>query len=61
MATVADMLTITLGATGYENITVRVHDNGVVGSGLPSWSHGAPWLNIDANGRSIVGPAPGVR
>ena len=46
----ADTLTITLGASGYENVTVPVHDASVVGPALPTWSHGSVWLGINANG-----------
>ena len=43
-------LTITLGASGYENVTVPVHDASVVGPGLSTWSHGSIWLGISASG-----------
>jgi len=42
--TLGTTLTVTLGASGYENITVPVHDAGMVGSGLSTWGHDAPWL-----------------
>jgi DNA-binding beta-propeller fold protein YncE len=48
-------LTITMGASGYENVTIPVHDAAVVGPGLPSWSHGSLWLGINANGQSQTG------
>jgi DNA-binding beta-propeller fold protein YncE len=37
-------LTVTLGASGYENITIAVHDAAMVGPGLDTWSHDSPWL-----------------
>lgn len=39
-----ETLTITLGASGYENSTIAVHDAGMVGPGLSTWGHDAPWL-----------------
>lgn len=39
-----DTLSITLGASGYENLSVGAHDSGMVGLGLSSWGHDAPWL-----------------
>lgn len=48
--TLGDRLTITMGASGYENITVGVHDAAVVGPNLGGWSHGSPWLGVSANG-----------
>ena len=39
-----DTLTITMGASGYETVTIDVHDAGTVGPGLATWSHDAPWL-----------------
>ncbi len=40
---VGEILDIKLGASGYENITVPVHDASVL-SGLTSWSHGSMWF-----------------
>ncbi len=37
-------LTITLGATGDENLSIAVHDAGTPGPNLRTWSHDAPWL-----------------
>ena len=34
-----ETLTITLGASGYENLTVPVHDASPVGPGLSTWGH----------------------
>ena len=42
--TIEDTLTITLGASGYENLTVPVHDSSMVGPGLSSWGHDSVWL-----------------
>lgn len=41
--TVSETLTITLGASGYENLTVPVHDAATL-PGLTTWSHGSLWL-----------------
>ncbi len=38
-----DQVTVTLGASGYENLTVPVHDAGTL-PGLTNWSHGSLWL-----------------
>jgi DNA-binding beta-propeller fold protein YncE len=37
-------LTITLGASGYENLTVPVHDAAMTGPNLSTWSHDSIWL-----------------
>jgi len=37
-------LTITLGASGYENLSIRVHDTAMVGPNLSTWSHDSVWL-----------------
>jgi DNA-binding beta-propeller fold protein YncE len=37
-------LTITLGGSGYENLTVPVHDTAMLGPGLSTWSHDSVWL-----------------
>ncbi len=37
--TLGETLTITLGASGYENLSIRVHDSSPTGSGLNTWSH----------------------
>jgi YVTN family beta-propeller protein len=42
-------LTVTLGASGYENITIPVHDVAMLGPGLSTWGHDAVWL-FPANG-----------
>jgi hypothetical protein len=39
-----DRLTITLGASGYENITIPVHDTAMAGPNLSTWSHDSVWL-----------------
>ncbi|MCB1034946.1 MAG: beta-propeller fold lactonase family protein, partial [Acidobacteria bacterium] len=36
-------LTLTLGASGYENLTVAVHDASTL-PGLTTWSHGGVWI-----------------
>lgn len=41
---IGDSLTITLGASGYENITIPVHDAAMVGPGLSTWSHDSVWI-----------------
>ncbi len=41
---VGSSLTITLGASGYENLTVPVHDVSMVGPNLSTWEHDAVWL-----------------
>ncbi len=46
---VGDRLTITLGASGYENLTIPIHDSAMVGPGLATWSHDSVWLST-ANG-----------
>jgi DNA-binding beta-propeller fold protein YncE len=46
-------LTVTLGASGYENITVPVHDAGMVGPSLSTWGHDAPWL-FPTSGGSVM-------
>jgi hypothetical protein len=48
--TLGSTLTVTLGASGHENITISVHDAGMVGPGLSTWSHDAPWLFRTASG-----------
>ncbi len=44
LLTIGDRLTVTLGASGYENLTVPVHDSAMVGPGLSTWSHDSVWL-----------------
>lgn len=46
---VGSSLSVTLGASGYENITVPVHDAAMVGSGLSTWSHDSIWIFPIAN------------
>ena len=41
---ITDRLTITLGASGYEHLTIAVHDAAIVGPNLPTWSHDSVWL-----------------
>jgi YVTN family beta-propeller protein len=41
---IGDTLTITLGASGHENITIPVHDVAMLGPGLSTWGHDAVWL-----------------
>jgi len=45
-----DRLTITLGASGYENLTIPVHDSAMVGPGLATWSHDSVWLSTASGG-----------
>ena len=40
---VTPVMTLTLGASGYENLTVPVHDAATI-PGLQTWSHGSLWL-----------------
>ena len=40
---VTPTLSITLGASGYENLSVPVHDAATI-PGLQTWSHGSLWL-----------------
>ncbi|HXJ55184.1 MAG TPA: cytochrome c peroxidase [Verrucomicrobiae bacterium] len=41
---VTDRLTITLGASGYENLTIPIHDAAMVGPSLATWAHDSVWL-----------------
>lgn len=52
---IGSTVTITLGASGYENVTVPVHDASVVGPNLSGWSHGSIWLGINGNGQAMTG------
>ena len=45
-----DRLTITLGASGYENLTIPLHDSAMVGPGLATWSHDSVWLSTASGG-----------
>lgn len=45
-----DRLTVTLGASGYENLTVRVHDASPVGPGLATWAHDRVFLHTNSSG-----------
>ncbi|MEM7246014.1 MAG: hypothetical protein AAF533_11775 [Acidobacteriota bacterium] len=47
----ADTLTITMGSSGYDSITVPTHDVSTM-SGLTGWNHGSLWLSNDDNGRN---------
>jgi hypothetical protein len=51
---VGDRLTITLGASGYENLTIPVHDSAMVGSGLATWSHDSVWLSTASGGPNFT-------
>ena len=48
---VGELLTVTLGASGYENLTIPVHDASPVGPGLPTWSNDRLQLNIAGDAR----------
>ena len=37
--TLGETLSITLGASGYENLSIRVHDSSPTGAGLNTWNH----------------------
>ena len=52
--TLGESLTITLGASGYENLTVPVLDASPIGPGLASWGNDSPWVV-----RTDAGPNPG--
>ena len=41
---ISNSLTITLGGSGYENITIPVHDSAMAGPGLSTWNHDSIWL-----------------
>jgi DNA-binding beta-propeller fold protein YncE len=47
---VTDRLTITLGASGYENLTIPVHDSSMVGPNLSTWGHDSVWLGVASGG-----------
>jgi DNA-binding beta-propeller fold protein YncE len=51
---VGDRLTITLGASGYENLTIPVHDSAMVGPGLANWSHDSVWLSTANSGPNFT-------
>lgn len=42
-------LVVTLGASGYESLTVPTHDAAMVGQNLSGWGHDSPWLYMNAN------------
>ena len=46
---IPDRLTITLGQSGYENLTIPVHDTAMVGPGLSTWSHDSVWIAPSGN------------
>ncbi|MBK7781095.1 MAG: Ig-like domain-containing protein [Ardenticatenia bacterium] len=48
---VGELLTVTLGASGYENLTIPVHDASPVGPGLATWSNDRLQLNIAGDAR----------
>jgi hypothetical protein len=41
---VTDRVTVTLGASGYEDFTIPVHDSAMVGPNLATWSHDSVWI-----------------
>jgi DNA-binding beta-propeller fold protein YncE len=41
---IGSTLTITLGASGYENLTIPVHDVAMAGPNLATWGHDSVWL-----------------
>jgi hypothetical protein len=45
-----DRLTITLGASGYENLKSPVHDAAMIGPNLSTWSHDSVWLGVVSGG-----------
>lgn len=50
LLTIGDRITITLGASGNENLTIPVHDSAMVGPGLATWSHDSVWLSTAGGG-----------
>jgi YVTN family beta-propeller protein len=47
-------MSISLGASGQENLIIPIHDAGPVGPGLSTWSHDSPWLFVDG-GNNVPG------
>lgn len=46
---IGETLTVTLGASGHEHISVAVHDAAMIGPGLATWGHDSIWL-FNVNG-----------
>jgi DNA-binding beta-propeller fold protein YncE len=44
LISIGNTITIRLGASGYENLTVPVHDGAMTGPNLSTWSHDSIWL-----------------
>ena len=53
--TLGDRLTVTLGVSGYENLTVPVLDASPIGPGLGNWGNDSAWVY-----RTDAGPNPGL-
>lgn len=51
---ITDRLTITLGASGYENINIAVHDTAMVGPGLSTWGHDSIWIAPSGNNPRVT-------
>src|SRR6185503_13374799 len=49
---VGDTLTVTFGASGYENFTVPVHDSGTI-YGSPAGANGSVWLRSNNGGTQL--------
>lgn len=52
---ITDRISITLGASGHENLTIAVHDTAAVGPGLATWSHDSVWLTPANASQSVPG------
>lgn len=48
---VGEQLTVTLGASGYENLTIPVHDASPVGPGLATWSNDRIQLGLSGDAK----------
>jgi len=53
LVSIGTNLTITLGASGRENVAVRVHDTAMVGPNIATWSHDSLWLFPVASGPRV--------
>ncbi len=49
-----EVITLSLGASGYEDLRIGVHDAALVGPGLATWSHDSLWI-----GTQQAVPIPG--
>jgi hypothetical protein len=53
--TIGDTLTITLGSSGAEHVTIPVHDAGLGGSRAATTSQDSPWLAVAPDGQPVRG------